>query len=101
MPIVTMFVSFVLEVLSLVQRLFSGLMLSVVCLAVLGSCLAGCTINLQGSGKAGISQATEWVVFHETEQEESQTESTAALEAPAVIEWLVGDDDGETQAGEE
>ena len=56
------------------------------------SCLSsGCSLITKEQGELGIRYGTEITFFHRAAC--TQCEAESRIEAPAILEWIIGDDD--------
>lgn len=65
------------------------LTLSGVCLLLMGVCLAGCRIPLDGNGTIGVEVSTRWVLIHETEKNDPEFNSEAELDLKPLMDLFL------------
>ena len=79
------------------KRLVTGTMFGI----FFSGCLPlGCSVNLLGTGEVGVKQTSTWSFFHRSEQEAVETQASAGIESPSLVDWVIGrdevEDDGTT-----
>lgn len=59
----------------------------------LGTCLGGCRHAMSDNGEHGFEYSTSFGFY--TRTSETKATATNTLEAPAILDWIIGDDETE------